>query len=125
MNSDGDAVEAFLRGRPRPVVLTAPVSPTDVPGAGMQDPREGFPVVYLVMRFRRSGVEARPGGRRVDCEYDAVLDSLHATPESAREREAVLAPDYETLIETVEVYSTGVDVVPYAEDGPPHETPVA
>src|SRR5215203_1872209 len=112
MNRDGDAVEAFLRGRPRPVVLTAPVSPTGVPDSGTQDPREGFSVIYLVMRWRRSGVEARPGGRRADCEYDAMRDSLHATPESAREREAVLASDYDTLVETVAVYSAGGDVVP-------------
>jgi hypothetical protein len=123
MMGEGDAAEAFLRGRPRPLALAVPLSPDDVPDGLSQLPREGYPVVHVVFRWRRSGVEARPGGRRVSCEYPPGLDSIHVTAESAREREAALHREYETMIETIEVYTTGVDVAPWEADGAPVESP--
>jgi hypothetical protein len=59
-----------------------------------------------VKRHRNPG---RPG-------QGGFLDSINATPESARERVAVLATEhYHAIIDTEPIYTSGSEVVPIDE----------
>ena len=103
-----DDADEYLRQR-QPTLVWPVVSANDVAdfsGAGQSLPESWTgAVVYLVRRWRWG--------------CDSCLDSIHATAESAREREEVLhADDYLTIIDTEPIYASGANVVPIEDDPP-------